>query len=114
VLREGQGEVMKKPDRNVRKFSGDLFTWVKNVGYAEASTLNIPVGQVPGSQIWNDSQDVGFIVKSHKTGVEKLFTLQSERTEAAMTGFGSQSSWEEIREWIFTSSDGIKLKIYNG
>ena len=42
----------------------------------EASTLGLKPGSEPFSQVWNDSVDIGMVVKSHYTNKECIFTFQ--------------------------------------
>lgn len=60
-------------NKMIPEHMGDLFTWHDGVGSTEESTLGS--ARQPWKRIWDDSTDVGFIVKSHKTGAKKLFVL---------------------------------------
>lgn len=65
--------MVKKADFRLPTHSGKMFTWMrcsdgKAMGVAEASDFI-----VVADRVWRDACDVGFYVKSHSTGVEKLF-----------------------------------------
>jgi hypothetical protein len=79
-----------------------IFSWNGNTGVAEMSDLEAP----GDAQVWDDSCDVGFILKSPKTGTEVLFTFVSEVKDAE----------GEVQAWIYqntpvTSEVGL-LKVH--
>jgi len=60
---------MKKFDNQVTPISSTEITWNGKTGVAEWSAVKNRV-----TRLWNDSIDVGFIIKSARTGKEVLFT----------------------------------------
>jgi len=65
--------MVKKPDYELPTYDARLFTWDGGKGLTEASDMHLAPGVVPGKRVWNDACDVGFYVRSPKTGTTKLF-----------------------------------------
>ena len=104
---------MKNPDLPVPEYDGRTsFTWVRwsvtvpgrgtYCGYADASTLGRAPGTVPGSQVWNDAADVGFLVRGAKG--TRLFTLVEELVCADERG---------LRGWRYSDGLGSEIVIHN-
>lgn len=53
---------------------GARFQWSNGHGHVEASSLR----QEQHSRLWSDSSDVGFYVRSHRTGAVELFVFDHE------------------------------------
>ncbi len=69
----------------------------------EASTLGGAAGWL--ARVWSDSCDLGFLVRSPKTGAVLLFTLTSE-DKGLRDG--------ETQAWTFTSVEGdIRIVVLN-
>lgn len=75
------------------------FTWnsVDNTGTTEISSLSPRAW----SRVYDDACDVGFEVKSHRTGVTRLFTMTRE----------VKNDDNEITHWEFTSENFIDKRI---
>ena len=77
---------------------GRRFQWDGGVGYAEASDLT---PQFFG-RVYSDAADAGFYVRSHKTGVKKLFIAAGARRISG-----------DVVSWLFKSPDGFVVEIFN-
>ena len=84
--------------RNLRVIPGDLFTWVDGIGAIEISDLHGRVGTF-FQKIYDDAADIGFAVKSHKTGRSMIFVLNGDH--------GSAGPF-----WEYESLDNPKIKIH--
>ena len=71
-------------------YEGNNFCWVRGAGYADASTLSST--RLPEV----------FIVQSHRTGTKKLFALA-----------GTDGSGWVTESWLYRSSDGVTIRIWN-
>lgn len=71
---------MKRPDLTIPMHNGKRFSWNGKRGCAEVSDLSCSSGETWG-RVWYDAADVGFHVKSHRTGRVELFTLQAEHRD---------------------------------
>ena len=82
------------------KICGSSFNWSLGVGVTEASDL----GRINFlSQVWDDACDEGFVVVSHRTGAQIIFTLD----KVDVTD-------NEINGWNFVSVCGkYKILIIN-
>jgi len=80
--------------------SGSKFDWHGGVGATEASTL----GPRWSGRVWPDAADVGFVVRSHRTGKTMLFTLESTELE--------KGSGDTLCE-VFRSEAGVVIRVYN-
>ena len=79
---------------------GSKFDWHGHTGVTEASTL----GPQFTGRVWPDSADLGFAVRSHRTGRKMLFTLESEEHDK-YTG--------DILCTTYRSTNDIVIRIYN-
>lgn len=89
---------MNKLLRNVPVHDGSKFYWHMRVGSADASEL----GAVISTRLYADAADVGFIVRSHRTGHTKLFSYVGNETVAG-----------EVVTWTYAASDGARIIIHN-
>lgn len=83
----------------MKEHASSLFTWRGKVGIADASDLG------PGwaEQIFDDACDVGFRVKSQKTGDTRVFILA--RTITAQN---------DLVEWVFEDTTGaFQIRVLN-
>jgi len=84
---------------------GSIFTWERTHGVTSVSTI---IGKID-ARIWSDSSDEGFIVKSHRTGVNVLFVLEEVLRETD----------GDVRCWVYTPAfandapEGTQIVIYN-
>ena len=86
-----------------KQFDASKFSWKGSEGVACASDLGLKAGQVPYDQLYDDAIDTGLILKSPKTGVEKVFVLVD------VTDFNGDTI-----KWSFMSVDGkLIATIYN-
>jgi len=93
----------KRPSNShLTVIDGRTFTWAGECGTCNASDI---MGGLLHQRIWDDSCDVGFFVKSHKTGRQVLFTHTKDVHEAegdliksVYTSYGSD---REIRLYIY-------------
>ena len=76
------------------EYDGSKFTWSGGVGTCDASDLGLPVGKEPGTRVWNDSSDVGFMVRGR------------EQTLCFLYDFDRRNPDGSIRAWVFLSEDG--------
>lgn len=94
---------MKKFDNTPFLIDSSEFAWCTNgrgqkIGVSELSTMNRRI-----VRLWNDSIDIGFEVRSVRTGVCKLFTFDSERREEG-----------EVVSVVYASIDGTtKIELLN-
>lgn len=72
-------------------YSGKLFSWSRNVGVSEASTLAFPVGESPAS----------IDVRSHRTG--RVLSFKHVKTCSR----GDDGSY-----YLYASPGGIVLRIF--
>lgn len=84
---------MKKPDLFIPTYEASQFVWVGLNGSVDASDLGLAPGVEPGSQVWNDSCDVGFMVKGKQE--TRLFVLVCHETVD-----------DEVMGWTFTDMSG--------
>lgn len=91
----------RKPDFRLPIHNAGMVTWRKGIptGAVEASDL----GPNFTGRIWNDACDIGFILKSPKTGREILMV----QTGHCRDGEG------EVTIWIFESREGVMLNVLN-
>ena len=85
--------------RGVPVHDGFKFHWRGRVGTTEASDL----GDLLHARLHSDSCDVGFYVRSHRTGAVKAFTLVA----------GPEDSDGEVMEWTYEASDGARIVVFN-
>lgn len=83
--------------RDVPVHDGSKFFWHQGVGSCDASDL----GRV-SARLYADSTDVGFIVRSHRTGRTKAFTLARVTKDS-----------DEVLSWAYEAADGTKIVVYN-
>lgn len=87
---------------NVPTHSSSSVLWSKNHGQVDISAL-VEQCERFTNRVWPDSCDVGFWMKSHKTGVNVLFLLESQKLKDG-----------EIVSWEFTSQDGrFRITVFN-
>ncbi len=63
--------------KSVPVHAGSMFEWHDHEGVADASDFK---NEISG-RVWQDACDVGFWVKSHRTGKERLFLFEAERRD---------------------------------
>lgn len=74
-------------------FTSDLFTWFRGNGVTELSDLQVK--RVPRK----------FFVRSSRTGVVKLFSINTESA-------GYEDGWDG-EGWEYIDEDGVKVTIIN-
>jgi hypothetical protein len=91
-------------------FDSRQFTWSRT-----NRTLVSEVSSTPEilRQLWNDSLDLGFGIRSHKTGQVAFFTLQEQ----------VKNRHQDTIKWVFTPSldslrkqpglDGVTIHVFN-
>lgn len=79
---------------------GSKFDWHAQTGVTEASTL----GPRFSGRVWSDSSDLGFVVRSHRTGRKVLFTLESVEHDK-LSG--------DVLCGVYRSADGVVVRVYN-
>lgn len=101
--------MMEKVLSSVPTYEGVKFSWDKLLGFCEASELHTPPGQAFFQRVWSDAGDVGFFVKSHRTGRCVLFTLEDvERDESDIT------SWNFVECNVDRSvREPVRIKVFN-
>jgi hypothetical protein len=92
----------RKPNLPLPTHDGVLFTWHNGVGIAEASCLAGGKSFAIHGRVWNDSCDVGFNVRSHRTGAVKTFVYHSDVKRE-----------NEIVLWVYRSADGTIVHVLN-
>ena len=100
--------------KNVLTFGAELFSWKGREGIAEASTLQGGnINFLPWRQLWVDSCDIGFFLKSPKTGAQVLFVFVGQELE--FPDHPNEGGWfykfEEYQ--AETKSNPLKLVIFN-
>lgn len=82
-----------------------LFSWTRGVGYAELSTLSSI--RRAWDRVWRDACDVGFRIRSQRTGCIKLFVLDVAETKRDSEG--------EVTSWTFRSHPDreFTIEIFN-
>lgn len=94
---------------NVPVYDGSLFTWARVVngpkvlehsgrGMVEASCLRMQ----PWTRLWNDAADVGFQVRSHRTGKVRVFVMTKE----------ARNDEGEVTHWELASYDDIDNPLF--
>mgnify|MGYP006957753019 CR=1 FL=1 len=78
---------------SIPSYSSDLFSWYMGNGYTEISDL--PCAPA-ACQVYDDACDVGFNVRSERTGKVMLFTLSEV----------SQDKEGDISDWVYVSTNG--------
>jgi hypothetical protein len=86
--------------KTVPVHSGAKFDWHEGVGATDASTL----GPRWSSRVWADAADVGFVVRSQRTGKTMLFVH---------TGTELEKHSGEVLCATFESDSGVKIRVYN-
>lgn len=87
--------------RNVPIYSGARFTWNGDKGTTFISDLVEKRWEV-FSGLYDDADDIGFWIRSHRTGVKKLFTL----VESPKDNEGETISW-------VLKCDDLVVVVYN-
>ena len=90
----------QRTNPNLPVHDGRAFAWEAGTGYAEVSDFP-SAGNLAG-RVYADSCDVGFYVRSHKTGVRKLFIEEGVRR---LDG--------DVISWIYKSEDGFTIEVFN-
>jgi hypothetical protein len=85
--------MLTKKTLSIPVYDAHHFSWSKGHGTTEASTLGIPVGAEPGSRVWADSCDVGFVIQGERE--PKLFIFDHD----------SRFPDGSYRSWFFVSED---------
>lgn len=92
---------MRNVNSSLPIHDGSKFTWKDGHGCIEASDL----GRGYTGRVWQDACDVGFIVRSHKTGAEKLFVYAG--------GLSSSGDVSDVYGFRYDSDDGIHITVFN-
>lgn len=89
---------------SVPLYVGNLFSWFTGKGTVEASTLG---RAQPWTRLWADACDVGFQIKSPKTGQVRVFTMTRE----------VRDNEGEVTHWEFASCDdptsAVDITVFN-
>lgn len=84
---------------------GKLFDWRDREGAVDASTLAANGdGRAWMARMYDDACDVGFVVRSHRTGATRTFFLAEELVS---------TSQGETYAWRFRSADGLVAVVFN-
>lgn len=92
---------------NLPVLDGGLFSWKAGNGQTEASDLGL--NTCWSQWVWDDACDIGFFVKSPRTGVQKLFILS----------FVQKDREGDIQYWVYKEhtkyghQGTITLTVYN-
>lgn len=86
---------------NVPTHSGAAFTWHAGGGCTDASDLT-PSGRGYAKRLYPDAEDVGFCVRSHRTGQVKVFSFVDTEEEDG-----------ELVCGVYESSDGVVVRVFN-
>ncbi len=84
--------------RDVPVHDGKKFYWCQGIGSADTSDLYPVVSR----RVYADACDIGFYVRSHRTGHVVLFT----HTKTTKRG-------DEVISWTYQSAAGVRIVIYN-
>lgn len=101
---------MKTPLPSVPVHDGSVFTWAKWLNGSKRGTFTgramVEVStlgrQRPWTQLWDDAADVGFQVRSPKTGKVRTFALAKI----------ARSEVNEVTHWEFASYDDIDNPLF--
>ncbi len=85
--------------RGVPVHDGNKFHWYDGIGSADTSDLYPVVSR----RLYADACDVGFYVKSHRTGHVVLFTYVKT----------NKAYGDDITSWTYESAAGVRIVIYN-
>lgn len=91
---------MRNHSNIVPVHDGKQFTWQHMLGTAEVSSFD-----GAWARVWNDAADEGFYVKSHATGIKKLFVLSDVQKDAE----GDVVSWD----FVSYPDPAVKVRIFN-
>jgi hypothetical protein len=72
-------------------YAGNKFTWTKNHGVTEASDLGQGCGKIPGSRIYDDACDYGFMVIGNHKNLIFSFIGEDRDREGDVTGWKYKS-----------------------
>jgi hypothetical protein len=97
---------MKKPDMPLMIHNASKFSWTGDQGVTEASDIRA-FDMRWATQVWSDRCDVGFMLHSDRTGVDKLFILTGSRVQPRGVGLA------EVLCWHFASEDGFTVTVFN-
>ena len=87
--------------KNIPTHSGRLFTWEGHIGTCERSVFG---RRGMCDRLYDDACDVGFWVKSHKTGKSILFMLHHQEPTKDC----------EVEAWHFSSQCGkFNIVVFN-
>lgn len=97
---------------NVIEFPSSMFTWTDKVAVAEASDM----GNRHLQPLYDDACDVGFAMKSDKTGEVVTYAMtrpfyQGEDEDRELAGWDYTPTSESIRK--VPSCAGTKVVVYN-
>jgi hypothetical protein len=95
----------RKPDFSVPCHAGALFYWKPDgQGCVEISTLSSQrLSRDVHKKLWENNDDVGFTIISHKSGEELLFVMTDEKRRAG-----------ELVWWKYQSCEGaIIITVFN-
>lgn len=89
---------------NIPVHAGDQFIWHDREGSTEASGLGLRIH----GRVYDDACDVGFYVKSHKTGERKLFVL-----DKPVVWDGETVAWVYKSAQSYRDNDDLKITVFN-
>ena len=91
-----------KADFRLPIHNARLVTWRKDVG-TTGSVDASDLGPNFTGRVWNDACDIGFILKSPKTGREILMVQTGRSTDRE----------GDVTSWLFESREGIIVNVVN-
>jgi hypothetical protein len=90
--------MVRKPDNFIPTHDGALFTWTGKTGVTEASTL----GPAYAGRVWRDACDMGFNVKSRRTGRNVTFYYAHSVGENV----------EDVEAFVYRDAQGLGLEVH--
>lgn len=103
----------KVTSKNVLMFGAELFSWKGHEGVSEVSTFTRGSITKILKRVWEDSCDVGFKLKSPKTGVEVLFIFEKVIYSNPENINESDVAWKFTEYSTKANSNPLTVIIFN-
>ena len=99
---------MKKPDYELTVISSNDISWGKYpeggyYGSTDMSILDAGGRRRAFNRVWKDSADLGFIVRSERTGKEQIFFLYTDNPHSGKTATATMEDGQQCVITIFNT-----------